>query len=180
MVIGISVLITACGYDSHVKCTAVAWFISLICSICDWPLAELRNGALRLAAGGHSVSSGFLEMYYDSQWGSICSEGWDSVDTSVACSQLGFPDTNFVAFNVSARNTAASQPVHSSNVQCDGTESSIFDQIPIILEWMMGICAMYSLHHTYNYIIPVCVPWFEGTHNIPYSLECACAAADWL
>ena len=126
MVIGISVLITACGYDSRVKCTAVAWFISLICGICDWPLAELRNGSLRLAAGGHSVSSGFLEMYYDSQWGSICSEGWDSVDTSVACSQLGFPDTNSVAFNVSARNTAASQPVHSSNVQCDGTESSIF------------------------------------------------------
>ena len=86
------VLITACGYDSGVKCTAVAWFISLICCICDWPLTELRNGALRLAAGGHSVSTGFLEMYYDSQWGSICSEGWESVDTSVACSQLGFPD----------------------------------------------------------------------------------------
>ena len=64
-------------------------------------------------------------MYYNLQWGSICSEGWDSVDTRVACSQLGFPETNSVTFNVSAKKTAAHQPVHSSNVQCDGTESSI-------------------------------------------------------
>ena len=93
----------------------------------DWIHVELRDGALRLAAGGQSVSNGFLEMYYNSQWGGICSVGWDSVDTRVACSQLGFPDTNSVTFNVSAKNSkaAASQPVHSSNVQCDGTESSI-------------------------------------------------------
>ena len=103
-------------------CNAVTAF----CSIYDCLYVALRDGALRLAAGGHSVSSGFLEMYYNSQWGSICSEGWDSVDTGVACSQLGFPDTNVVSFNVSAKNTAAPQPVHSSNVQCDGTESSIF------------------------------------------------------
>ena len=69
------------------------------------------------------MSNGFLEMYNNSQWGRICSDGWDIVDTRVACSQLGFPESNSVLFNVSATGT---QPIHSSNVQCTGTESSIF------------------------------------------------------
>ena len=96
-----------------------------ICKIwcCIHTTAEVHNGALRLAAGGQSVSNGFLEMYNNSQWGRICSDGWDIVDTRVACSQLGFPECNSVLFNVSATGT---QPIHSSNVQCTGTESSIF------------------------------------------------------
>ena len=83
----------------------------------------LTNGALRLVGGGHSISEGFLEMYYDMQWGTICSDGWDSLDTAVACSQLGFTDV--VSFSASS-NPASVQPVHSSNVQCTGTENSIF------------------------------------------------------
>lgn len=64
-------------------------------------------------------------MYFDSQWGNICSDGWDSVDTAVACSQLGFSDDSSVDFAASS-NLASLQPIHSSNVQCSGTESSIF------------------------------------------------------
>ena len=62
-------------------------------------------------------------MYYDMQWGTICSDGWDSLDTAVACSQLGFTDV--VSFSASS-NPASVQPVHSSNVQCSGTENFIF------------------------------------------------------
>ena len=65
-------------------------------------------------------------MYYSSQWGSICSTGWDIVDTAVACSQLGFTDMNSINFTVSAKSSAGSQPIHSSNVQCNGEEPTIF------------------------------------------------------
>lgn len=66
-------------------------------------------------------------MYYSSQWGSICSEGWDIIDTTVACSQLGFTDMNSINFTASVENAAGShQPIHSSNVQCNGAEPSIF------------------------------------------------------
>ena len=85
----------------------------------------LTNGALRLVGGGHSVSEGFLEMYYDSQWGNICRDGWDLLDTAVACSQLGFSDGSSLRFTASS-NLENLQPIHSSNVQCSGTESSIF------------------------------------------------------
>ena len=97
------------------------------CAFCSFRChsAALTNGALRLVGGGHSVSAGFLEMYFNSQWGTICSEGWDTVDTMVACSQLGFSDVSSVTFAASD-NLASSQPIHSSNVQCSGAESSIF------------------------------------------------------
>ncbi len=112
-----------CMYNHALHaCVYFLYFISLSIS---WPSVALTNGALRLVGGGHSISEGFLEMYYDMQWGNICSDGWDSLDTAVACSQLGFTDDSVVSFSASS-NLASVQPVHSSNVQCTGTENSIF------------------------------------------------------
>ena len=99
-------------------------------------IIDLHEGALRLAIGGKSVSNGFLEMYYNSQWGSICSQGWDLADTAVACSQLSFTDINTINFFVSARSGVGSQPVHSLNMLCNGTERSIFtcNQDPVTFD----------------------------------------------
>lgn len=46
------------------------------------------DGALRLAGG--NKSSGRLEVFHDSTWGTVCSDDFGAVDAAVACRQLGF------------------------------------------------------------------------------------------
>jgi len=44
---------------------------------------------VRLA--GSSLSyQGRLEVYYNSQWGTVCDDGFSNVDARVACYSLGY------------------------------------------------------------------------------------------
>ena len=45
---------------------------------------------MRLAGNGNGVNSGRLEIYHAGEWGTICQTGFDDIDASVACRQLGF------------------------------------------------------------------------------------------
>ena len=47
---------------------------------------------LRLV-GGSSDHEGRLEMCRDGQWGTICDDDWDNINSNVACRQLGFGDS---------------------------------------------------------------------------------------
>ena len=33
-----------------------------------------------------------MEICYNGVWGAVCDNGWDQVDASVVCKQLGFED----------------------------------------------------------------------------------------
>ena len=51
------------------------------------------SGDLRLSQGfttSSSFTSGRLEVFVFGQWGTVCSDFWDSANSDVACRQLGF------------------------------------------------------------------------------------------
>ena len=47
------------------------------------------DGDVRLQ-DGTDISNGRVEMCQNGIWGSICSNGWDHIDASVVCRQLGY------------------------------------------------------------------------------------------
>lgn len=55
-----------------------------------WKIIDCKSGRIRLIGNGSSVSQGRVEMCYNNQYGTVCSDSWDTNEAIVICSQLGF------------------------------------------------------------------------------------------
>ena len=88
--------------------------------------AALSNGTLRLVNTGSTQFGGRLEVYYNSEWGTVCNDSWGLSDATVACRQMGFvgvSDSDSSLFG----SGESSQSIWLADVACSGSESRLID-----------------------------------------------------
>ncbi len=85
----------------------------------------LSDGDLRLV-GGNNDLEGRVEIYHNSQWGTICDDFWsfDTDNAEVVCRQLGY--SGGTAF-MNAHFGEGSDPIWMDNVRCGGSEGRLED-----------------------------------------------------
>ncbi|XP_071951750.1 scavenger receptor cysteine-rich type 1 protein M130-like [Antedon mediterranea] len=82
------------------------------------------NDVVRLV-GGSGQNEGRVEIYHNGEWGTVCDDGWGIPDATVVCRQLGY--TEAIEAPGCATYGAGSNLIWLDDVNCSGTESSIFD-----------------------------------------------------
>ena len=78
-----------------------------------------EEGSVRLV-GRANLTEGHVEIFFLGQWGTVCNYGWDLVDATVVCHQLGY-----LRADRSTSLGAGSGPSWYSNVRCAGTEMQL-------------------------------------------------------
>lgn len=83
------------------------------------------SGSIRLR-GSSSAAQGRVEVCSNNAWGTVCDDFFGSLDAQVVCNQLGFSSKGAQVIRGYAR-IFSSQSILLDDVQCNGTEDSIFD-----------------------------------------------------
>lgn len=112
------------------------------------------TGALRLVDGQHHCE-GRVEMFLNSEWGTVCDDAWDLNDAKVVCHQLGCGQA------MAAREEAYFGPgtgtILLDNLKCNGTEASLQECNHIT--WNMHNC-----DHSEDAGVTCSLSWFQQKH----------------
>lgn len=72
--------------------------------------------------GGTNKLEGRVEVLYQGIWGTICDDGWDDIDASVVCTELGFLNGTATLPSKFGSGTGS---VWLNQVTCLGNESKL-------------------------------------------------------
>uniref|UniRef100_A0A671VT53 Soluble scavenger receptor cysteine-rich domain-containing protein SSC5D n=1 Tax=Sparus aurata TaxID=8175 RepID=A0A671VT53_SPAAU len=79
-------------------------------------------GTIRLASGSNQCS-GRVEIFYKSQWGTVCDDQWELTNAYVVCRELGCGHA--VSALTDAHFGRGSGPIWLDDVECTGQESAL-------------------------------------------------------
>ena len=82
------------------------------------------NGNVQLI-GGTTSRKGRVEIWYNSQWNTVCDDFWDINDANVVCQQLGYQGA--VTAHQSAHFGQGSGQILLDDLQCTGREASLLE-----------------------------------------------------
>ena len=77
---------------------------------------------IRLVGG--SATEGRVEVYWNEVWGTVCNDGWDSIDAATVCQYLGITGSSEAVLD-SSRFGQGAGDIWLDDVACDGDESSL-------------------------------------------------------
>ncbi|KAI4883388.1 hypothetical protein NFI96_018111 [Prochilodus magdalenae] len=95
-------------------------FLSIDYSALMYIIIDSFRNHLPLRLNGTGGCSGRLEVYHNSNWGSVCDDQWDMLDARVACRELGCGPA--LSANGSAVFGAGEGTVWLNRVKCRGNE----------------------------------------------------------
>lgn len=74
--------------------------------------------------GGSSICSGRVEIFHNRVWGTVCDNGWDTVDAAVVCKQRGCGKPKTVYSNAAVYGSGSGQ-IWMDGLSCTGREDSV-------------------------------------------------------
>lgn len=80
----------------------------------------IESAQIRLVNG---LCSGRVEIYHNSQWGTVCDDDWDMNDAKVVCKQLGCGSA--MSSPGSAHFGQGSGQIWMDDIKCSGSESTL-------------------------------------------------------
>ena len=97
------------------------WVGFSLCPVSSLLISEFL--ALRMVSEDQQCA-GWLEVFYNGTWGSVCRSPMDDVTVSIICSQLGCGDSGSLNTSVDLRE--GSRPRWVDLIQCRKTDTSLW------------------------------------------------------